>query len=186
MAKNKYGGINDMPSGWTKGAENKKVYMLWFDMLRRCYDDEQLKRSKGKSYENCSVCDEWFNLSTIYEDIQKLNGYEEWKANGKMSIDKDIFSNGAKKYSPKTCCFIPISENLKEMNKRNLYLMDNLHKAKQTKYVLSKGNSHIKFNSEKSACEYLNVRQCTVSSCYRRSSKCKGFDIARMDGDTNV
>ena len=38
MAKNKYGGINDMPSGWTKTDENKRVYTLWFGMLRRCYE----------------------------------------------------------------------------------------------------------------------------------------------------
>ena len=75
MSKNKYGGINDMESGWTKVPENKKVYMLWFDMLRRCYDDAQIKRDRGNSYKNCIVCDRWFYLSKFYEDIQKLNGY---------------------------------------------------------------------------------------------------------------
>ena len=67
-----------MESGWTKVPENKKVYMLWFDMLRRCYDDAQIKRDRGSSYKNCIVCDRWFYLSKFYEDIQKLNGYKEW------------------------------------------------------------------------------------------------------------
>ena len=42
MARNKYGGVNDMPAGWLANKENKRVYVLWFDMLRRCYDEEQL------------------------------------------------------------------------------------------------------------------------------------------------
>ena len=96
MAQNKYGGVNDMPKGWTTKKVNKKIYSLWFDMLRRCYDEEQLKRTKGSSYKDCSVCDRWFYLSNFYEDIQKLPGYLEWANNGKMSIDKDLFSCGKK------------------------------------------------------------------------------------------
>lgn len=49
MAKNKYGGVNDMPAGWTKSKNNKRVYSLWFDMLRRCYDEEQLQRTKRQN-----------------------------------------------------------------------------------------------------------------------------------------
>ena len=100
MAKNKYGGVNDMPAGWTKSKNNKRVYSLWFDMLRRCYDEEQLQRTKGKTYKDCSVWERWFYLSNFYEDIQKLPGYSEWMKNGKMSIDKDLFSRGEKQYSP--------------------------------------------------------------------------------------
>ena len=64
MAKNKYGGVNDMPAGWTKSKNNKRVYSLWFDMLRRCYDEEQLQRTKGKTYKDCSVCERWFYLES--------------------------------------------------------------------------------------------------------------------------
>lgn len=77
MARNKYGGINDMPTGWTTSKENKRVYALWFDMLRRCYDEEQLQRVRGRTYNDCSVCERWFYLSNFYEDIQKLPGYSE-------------------------------------------------------------------------------------------------------------
>lgn len=182
MAKNKYDGINDMPSGWTKDLNNKKVYMLWFDMLRRCYDDKQLLRSKGKAYQNCTVCDRWFCLSNFSSDILKLQGYSEWKSNGKMSIDKDLFSKGEKIYSPETCCFIPINDNVKEMNRRNPNITKTANEANKTKYVLSKDNDNLFFNSEKSACEFLGVHKCSVSSCFRRKSKCKGYTIAKMDG----
>lgn len=52
-----------------------------------------------------------------------------------------------------------------------------------TIYRLSNGEEDITFNSEKEACEYLGVSRCTVASCYRRGSKCKGFNIERL-GDT--
>lgn len=185
MSKNKYGGINDMPSGWTKDSDNKRVYMLWFDMLRRCYDNDQQLRSKGRSYADCTVCADWFYLSKFYSDIQKLNGYNEWKINGKMSIDKDTYSRGAKEYSPKTCCFISISDNIAEMIKRNPNITHNANQTNKTKYVLSKELEEITFESEKEACEYLGVRNCSVSSCYRKGCKCKGYTIKRMDGEEN-
>lgn len=180
MAKNKYGGINDMESGWTKDTLNKKIYMLWFDMLRRCYDDEQLKRKRGSSYKNCTVCDKWFYLSNFYEDIQKLKGYEEWVNNGKMSIDKDLFSNGAKEYSPDTCCFVPISLNISEASKRNIENVYKLHELNKTKYVLSKGEERIEFNSEAEACNAIGVHKCSISSCYRNGCRCKGYKIEKI------
>jgi len=187
MAKNKYGGINDMETGWTKNADNKKVYSLWFDMLRRCYDKEQLQRSKGKSYLDCFVCEQWFYLSNFYADIQRIPGYEEWIKNGKMSIDKDLLSRGAKEYSPQTCCFIPLAVNVAEMNHRHPEITRNANEANKTKYILSKGGEILTFSSEKEACETLQVHQCSIASCYRRGSKCKGYDVsrisARMDGE---
>lgn len=50
MARNKYGGVNDYPNC------EKRVYGLWFQMLRRCYDTTQHERPKGKSYADCEVC----------------------------------------------------------------------------------------------------------------------------------
>ena len=34
-------------------------------------------------------------------------------------------------------------------------------------------------------CKYLGVRNCSVSSCRRRGSKCKGYTVscAKMDGE---
>ena len=186
MAKNKYGGVNDMETGWTKNPSNKKVYSLWFDILRRCYDEKQQERNRGKSYKGCSVCKRWFYLSNFYEDIQKLPGYSEWVNNGKMSIDKDLFSHGEKEYSPENCCFIPMSVNISEAGRRNIKNIKNLNELNKTKYVLSKGNEKIMFNSEKYACEALGVHQCTISSCYRRGSRCKGYNIERIHEESKV
>lgn len=32
-------------------------------------------------------------------------------------------------------------------------------------------------------CEYMGVVKCLISSCYRRGRKCKGYRIAKMDGE---
>lgn len=177
-----------MPSGWTKELVNKRVYGLWFDMLRRCYDETQLIRGRGKTYADCTVCDSWFSLSNFYEDIRKLPGYSEWKNGGKMSIDKDLFSNGVKVYSPQTCCFVPSSVNVAEMIRRNPDITKQSIEAHKRKYKLSKGSASRTFNSEKEACEFLGVSKCSVASCYRRGCKCKGYTISRlgraqMDGE---
>lgn len=100
-----------------------------------------------------------------------------------MSIDKDIHGKGNKVYSPETCCFIPIAENIREMSKRTANVTLKANEAHKVKYKLSKGDSELVFDSEKEACEYLGVRQCSVSSCYRRGSKCKGHVLSRMEGD---
>jgi len=44
---NKYGGVNDMPDGFTKTELGKRIYSLWFGMLRRCYDYKQHERKRG-------------------------------------------------------------------------------------------------------------------------------------------
>lgn len=184
FTENKYHGVNDMPHGWTNNSLNKRIYRLWFDIHRRCYDESQHGRKKGASYKNCEVCDRWHFLSNFAQDIKQLSGFDEW-ANGKgMSIDKDILSSGRRIYSPSTCCFVSISENIREKNSRcpTIKFANEAHKVH---YALSKDGKTIIFDSEKAACEYLGVRQCTVSSCYLKGRTCKGYEIARMDGEEN-
>ena len=42
-----------MPVGWLANKENKRVYVLWFDMLRRCYDEDmRLLKSLVQKSEN--------------------------------------------------------------------------------------------------------------------------------------
>lgn len=52
-------------------------------------------------------------------------------------------------------------------------------------YLLKSGDSVLKFDSEKEACEYLGVARCTVASCFRRNRKCKGFTVERGNPTTH-
>jgi hypothetical protein len=52
-------------------------------------------------------------------------------------------------------------------------------------YYLIKDNETLKFDSKSAACKFLGVSRCTVSCCYRRKCKCKGYDVIRGEGTTH-
>ena len=81
--------------------EYTKAYIIWSDMLRRCYSPTY--QEKYPSYIDCEVCDKWKNFQAFakwYED----NYYEEGIYG--MCISKDILIKGNKIYSPDTCIFV--------------------------------------------------------------------------------
>ena len=75
-----------------------KAYRLWGNMLYRCYHTTDVKCMK--SYEDCSVCEEWLLFSNFLEWFK--NNYIEGYA-----LDKDIMVKNNRIYSPETCCFVP-------------------------------------------------------------------------------
>lgn len=92
------------------------VYRMWFDMLRRCYD-EKYKNTKC-TYIDCCVCEEWKRFSVFHKWFDKHK--EEYKEG--YQLDKDILVKGNKVYSPETCCFVPAFINALILNggaKRN-------------------------------------------------------------------
>lgn len=176
MITNKYGGFCDIIN------PDKRVYGLWYGMLRRCYDKEQQKRSRGKAYADCTVCEEWLAYSNFARDIKTLFGYDSWLHNTGYCLDKDTINPNNKEYSKETCCFIPYTENIRDIHRRKPQNIERLHKMNKVKYMLIKDDEVLLFNSEKEACEYMGVVKCSISSCYRRGRKCKGYRIAKMDG----
>lgn len=76
--------------------DDKKVYDLWYAMLERC--------KTLSSYEDCHVCEEWLSFENFkaWHKENYIDGY---------ALDKDLFSDGERIYSPKTCCYIPIRLN---------------------------------------------------------------------------
>lgn len=52
-----------------------------------------------------------------------------------------------------------------------------------TQYQISNKSETLVFGSEKDACEYLGVKRCSVASCYRRGSLCKGYRVTKL-GDS--
>lgn len=186
MAMNKYGGVNDMPTGYTKTEYGKRIYTLWFDMLRRCYDETQLARKQGKTYVNVIVCERWHYLKNFAEDISKLDGYDRWLLGNSMALDKDLSVQVATKiYSPTTCKFITEEENIKEMNKR-CKTVEVAREYVKTKYVLFRGDEYCVFNTEKDACEFLGVKQCSVAGAWRDKCKCKGWNVVRIGNGADM
>lgn len=103
-------GINDLKN--SLNAESTRVYNIWRQMLKRCYDESSQK--KQPTYRGCSVCEEWHYFTNFY-NWYILNYVKGW------CLDKDILVKGNKIYSPETCCFVPNEINTifnKHKNKR--------------------------------------------------------------------
>ena len=94
-------------------GKRKESYYSWKRMLKRCYDEQ----SKYNTYKDCIVCEEWL----CYANFEKWYNENYYEIDGEMmALDKDIFSNNEKIYSPYTCMFVPqIINNLFESRKNN-------------------------------------------------------------------
>ena len=168
----KYGGINDYPKC------NAKTYNLWKDMLRRCNDTE-FHQTKGRTYADCIVCEEWYTLSNFVRDIQTLENYDLWKENKGYCIDKDIKIPGNKVYSKETCIFTTISNNAKDAMKRNPQVAKNAQERRKMPITLSKNGETLRFNSQKEACDFLGMRADAISTSIYHKCRCRGYEIAR-------
>ena len=82
-----------------------KEYMLWYSMLRRCYNDTY--KNKYTTYEGCEVSDKFKSYEYFYEWCQNQIGF----GNEGWHLDKDLLIKGNKVYSENTCVFIPAEIN---------------------------------------------------------------------------
>lgn len=122
-------------------------------------------------------------LSCFAKDIKKLEGYNDWLTKTGYCLDKDTKIPGNKVYCKAACRFVPASENIRDVSKRHPNITEKAKEANKVKYVLEMEGVTLLFDSEKAACKFLGVKQCSVSSCYHKGYKCKGYNIARMDGE---
>lgn len=91
---------------YNKDKTLNKTYKVWYDMLRRGYEDKY--KRKHPTYKDCTVCEEWHNFQNFakwYED----NYYEV--GDEVMCLDKDILVKHNKIYSPEYCIFVPQTIN---------------------------------------------------------------------------
>lgn len=97
------------------GRKKKKSFQIWEGMIHRCYATTEDTRIK--SYEKCSVCDEWLCYAN-FEKWYDENYYEI--DNEIMCIDKDILIKDNTIYRPDACIIVPEKINhLVCRNKQN-------------------------------------------------------------------
>lgn len=95
-------GIGFIGVGKYDYINNLTAYRTWSGMIKRCYDEKNLKQFP--SYIGCSVHSEWHNFQNFAKWF-----YENYK--GGFNLDKDLIEIGNKIYGPNTCCFVPIEIN---------------------------------------------------------------------------
>ena len=82
-----------------------KEYVLWYNMLQRCYSD--IFKKKYPTYESCEVSDKFKSYEYFYEWCNKQIGF----SNQSWQLDKDLLIKGNKVYSEDSCVFIPQEVN---------------------------------------------------------------------------
>ena len=79
-----------------------KYYVVWMNMLRRCYSKKYLEINP--SYIGTSVCSEWLYATAFKKWMEQ----QDWQG---KSLDKDIITPRSKLYSPDTCAFVLATTN---------------------------------------------------------------------------
>lgn len=121
-----------------------KKYRAWYNMIRRCYCDFEIKRNP--TYLNVRVSKKWHNFQNFakWYDENFIEGFE---------LDKDLLSNKNKIYSENTCCFIP--QEINKLLKNNSKIKRSCIRKRCNKYIvrISKNNKiiNLSFNSENEA-----------------------------------
>lgn len=111
-----------------KDSNYNKLYTTWFNMIKRCYDENEL--IKYPTYRKISVCEDWYCFKNFYKwAILNYNPLfmQKWQ------LDKDILVKGNKIYSPETCCFVPSAIN-------NLFIKSNTIRGELPIGVHREGN----------------------------------------------
>lgn len=115
------------------------VESIWRGMKARCYS------SNDPAYADCIVCREWLNNYKMFENWFIDNLYD--CGSDKLQLDKDLFSNGDKIYSPETCCLLPGRINALISYKRNRRypFPTGVNMASNGKYVATvrSGSGHV-------------------------------------------
>ena len=89
----------------TVNGVNTKEYILWADMLRRCYSDSFKK--KQPTYEGCEVSDKFKSYEYFYEWCNNQIGFSNDGDGNPFHLDKDLLIKGNKVYNENVCVFLP-------------------------------------------------------------------------------
>jgi hypothetical protein len=100
-------GFNDV--GFQTSIDGKAIwqYVLWKDMLKRCFDGKLKQRRP--TYQNVTCCDEWLSFAKFLEWCNEEVDYAGHPVG--FALDKDILVRGNQTYSPDTCSFVPQAVN---------------------------------------------------------------------------
>lgn len=97
----------------------KRVYRLWYGMVRRCLDETNISYSTYGA-KGVTVCSQWLKFAQFAHDCLSLPGFKEWEASTRpreWHLDKDLRGSGLL-YGPESCCFIRGRDNVGLANRK--------------------------------------------------------------------
>ena len=104
-------GFNDKPSNTRIDGRKVKEYLLWVDMLNRCFSEKY--QTLYPTYKGCNVSDNFLSYSFFYDWCHKQTGFGKVDEKGRSwCLDKDLLFVGNKTYSETACVFVPQEINL--------------------------------------------------------------------------
>jgi hypothetical protein len=105
--------------------ENKASYeaMKIYGSIKSRTINAENNKSIGKCYDYSSMCQLWLDYPKEFVKWYLEHYYEV--EDESMAVDKDLFGNGSKVYSPETCCILPQGLNTMLANCKKHYFDDN-------------------------------------------------------------
>ena len=104
-------GFNDNTRPANVDGKIVKEYVLWADMLKRCFSEKL--QTLRPTYKGCNVSDNFLNYSFFYNWCQEQVGFGKVDEKGRLwCLDKDLLFVGNKTYSETTCVFVPNEINV--------------------------------------------------------------------------
>ena len=103
-------GFNDRTRPCWVDGKIVKEYVLWQDMLRRCFSEKC--QTRQPTYKGCNVSDNFLNYSYFYDWCQEQAGFGNIDDKGRYwQLDKDLLFVDNKTYSEVACVFVPQEVN---------------------------------------------------------------------------
>lgn len=102
---------------------SNQAYVVYDGIKARCSDTKR-SNSIGQCYDDADMWQVWWNNPKIFVKWY-LEHYYEVEV---MAVDKDLFGNGSKLYSPENCCILPQGLNNLIVNCKKHYSKDEHHK----------------------------------------------------------
>ena len=88
-----------------RGTEQRRIYDLWANMLKRTYG------GYDASYEDVTVHPLWHSLRNFMNTFTNIPNYQDFLDGKDVHLDKDLRVPENRMYSLKTCQFISAKEN---------------------------------------------------------------------------
>ena len=112
MSKLVFGvGFNDKIRPAKVDCKNVKEYVLWQDMLKRCFSEKY--QTRYPTYKGCNVSDNFLSYAFFYDWCHNQIGFGKVDDKGRSwCLDKDLLFVGNKTYSETACVFVPNEINV--------------------------------------------------------------------------